>query len=864
MIKQETSFRPGLVILADETGKRIYQHLLTARFLDRLSVARQRCLGFIQLGTDADDPNNTSDKGNAADVQQVTYWLASERETYIQKDPLKEALLDILPQVRQIRSLNAVRGEGYQVPEGALQIAIVGAPRTDQMRAILQKVRDSLDERDADGTGSGVEIQYVLACHPASHDKTQGSLADNVRTLAQSDGITFCYTYGDIAELAYSEEEVCYAAAEALFALICTGITLLSEYVSARRVDPASGSYAYGTLSTALISFPREIARAYCSARMGALLVENWLREIKEATRSGASAQADAQAQQTAFEIGRLLHDGTPLPATHLAGSQLPWVRWLKLKKKAFAGTSANTSQDIAPALWPRVEPVSDDAQEDSTQSGDDQHQRACQKLLQETHALFEKISLSSIQQTRKRSQPWFDAAEAQHKDAHAKRESWQDAANAAWDSATTRATSLIERKVTELWAGGNGLAATVAYIEALDRELQAQKQQAQAAVGADPASPQQAEDQVVKERRARELHLKERAHASQEQVPTLKEWAWLGMIVLPLTLLMLRALFATWNAELRWLLPFAAGIMVVFILFALLFSFGEHRRQVLPVHIEIVNHYRACLIKECKQYEEHKRCEAIERLLLQMLCLKSSFLKARKVAFEETADHLAQALFETPAASRDIFVGYREYFAQNRDDADKALLKIVTITLNNTIFSKEAIIDHKEKFARGGKDCLLWAFQGDANSDIEMNQKFTSLINEYSLGLIDNFLQQHRPEMQYIDAAAYDRLWEGAHARLSHQLGSAQRVAQRPPTYFLCSGKETADWIQKMSGSSPALAGIAVDAATSQDWLLIAALSCCRKFSGASDNDLRSTSDNSGMDAAPDVTTDVVPDPDR
>ncbi|HEY1351690.1 MAG TPA: hypothetical protein VGF67_18885 [Ktedonobacteraceae bacterium] len=260
-------FQPGIAIFADQTSQAVYSYFLS--LIRHMHTPIQHGIGLIHL----------------TDVEQRFYTaqLVSEMNTGVQLDPVSADLSAVLTHL-QTRLLSKEEAEYYHTYialKQPLQLYVIGDTST-QTRELAAELRDF------QAAPSKVEISYLFCCKPQPTKEDLFTRSDDLATWAAEQNIRFSYLYGDVTEdqqRAYSQEDVAYAAALALFTLL---VTDLSSHLRARQQAEQTSTGApqvshCGTLSASLISSPHEHIRQAYAARVGELLLENWQTEVIQA-----------------------------------------------------------------------------------------------------------------------------------------------------------------------------------------------------------------------------------------------------------------------------------------------------------------------------------------------------------------------------------------------------------------------------------------------------------------------------------------------------------------------------------------------------------------------------------------------------
>jgi TIR domain len=435
-IQSEMLFRPSLVIFVDEAGKGIYERLKRICRSVSLEVALWQGIGLIQV---------TDPKSNSAEE------ILLSQDASKNKGALENLVEIVLHRIQSDKTIKNITSAGYSVPNPHTRIYIVGDIASPHIAKALRGVREQLRKDKID-----TSVCYILSATKGlsdiSLDKTFIVSSDQTRDWAQREVPDFCYLYENIRVgpgpyyTFVREEETDYASAEALFALIATGIAEISPLKEETEIKQPIPYYEnIGTLSTSLILFPRESIRRYCGARLSADLVRKQHQDcIKSAVSGQARRELQLKARTTAKDIETWLRDTTPrLGAEDHLGPSL-----LILQQKK--------SQPLEPILDQRMELHS--------------------RLADLTRELFDCFSIKLVTheyQRYKSTRTWPDIAYGRGMKAENSFNAWMIAAKSAWAAATDRIGDEVKQVVDDLLSTkDNGFEGARIYLNELDDQL--------------------------------------------------------------------------------------------------------------------------------------------------------------------------------------------------------------------------------------------------------------------------------------------------------------------------------------------------------------------------------------------------------
>lgn len=479
-------FRPSLIIFVDEEGEHIHNHFNPAKLLASLESPLRPGVGLIRVQVSTDIVS-----ANPEDSLRGVPLPAGDNfpvDMPTEEGPLEYVITETLRGVQLSRRLDALDRAGYPVPEWRTQIYIVGQAESDLMAEVLKIVRRLLDRNNFD-----THVCYVLSGFPLPPKREQNKHAAPQQDATEPDitaqdtiqqnatGTTpsppgampaagigrgnrmpwgdmelanFCYLYEDrmtYPAVAFVTRNECdYAAAAGLFALIATGMTATPQFrqeLDARR-NPTDYD-RIGTLSTSMIMFPRAYVRAYCSAQLGADLMDQWLKDIETGSISGSELDNQrAEARRAVSNIERWLKDSEARPG---ANGDKPL--------SADEGSKWPTLAILRRETLPAEELV------------------RYRRLRDQTRYLFELFSYEAIttahKDTRNRDDLWVRFAVQRAGSAVGVFSKWDQVASTAWKAASGEVCRQVRDTLDSIWPNGsNGIRLARVYIDELDDRL--------------------------------------------------------------------------------------------------------------------------------------------------------------------------------------------------------------------------------------------------------------------------------------------------------------------------------------------------------------------------------------------------------
>ncbi len=443
-------FRPSLLIFVDEVGQRICEHLKAILRVAGLDRVLWQSIALLQFTSGSEHAVSLSLDGQASGEEGAFAQL------------VERALKD----VQASRRIGEIISAGYPVPDPRTQVYIVGDASQDQSARVLKLVQEQLASMACHTLVCSVlhtdQVKRETAGNPLPEMVVAGSVA-NEQVIAN----TFCYLYGE--RLTYpvptfiSQVESYYAAAEALFALIATGLTTEPFFEEAVRggTGPAAGANV-GGLGTCLILCPQVALLEYGSLRLSIEMLDTWLRDLQDG-RFAPSRQREVRASARGLvrSIEGEIQDAQERPLAN---------ETRHLKEDALAFIAGRTQAGLG--ILTRELPVPLARGSASLQEQSDLYQQLygrCQALF----ALFWPRQVRrDYNNQRDHSGSWSTLVSQRAELAVAGYAEWDALATRAWDAVTqhicTELQEFIEKLCTEDEAG-LGLA-TLAIDELEDR----------------------------------------------------------------------------------------------------------------------------------------------------------------------------------------------------------------------------------------------------------------------------------------------------------------------------------------------------------------------------------------------------------
>ena len=270
--------------------------------------------------------------------EDATLHLLRENETAPREGNFRILLGDLLRQVQGDRLKSSIERAGYAVPQPYPQIYIVGHTHADWVSEVARWTNDVLE------TNRHLSfIAYMLIDFPryTGSPLTQFSGPPTISAISNiypplnwippawtrdllPDGdllprVNFCFMYEEAnQDRTYVEEaDIHYAVAQALFALVATGISTTVTFREATGISIITTDLdtRIGSLGTSLIHFPRDAAEQYCSNIHGAAIIRSRIHSTQKPEHTEqAQSKIREQAQLNAEQINTDLSDQNVRP----------------------------------------------------------------------------------------------------------------------------------------------------------------------------------------------------------------------------------------------------------------------------------------------------------------------------------------------------------------------------------------------------------------------------------------------------------------------------------------------------------------------------------------------------------------------
>jgi hypothetical protein len=308
-------FRPTVVLCLDAEGRAVVEWLASLLpSLDQplragvalLSVSDEPAPGGALTGAWLNDAQR-DDADDEPPVPLETCVIEALRGRRAEPGVARSALLR--RGVLDDAVISRVREAGYAVPRGMVVVWVAAAASSPALARVVAATRAALGS-------DGVEGWVLLALtntyplDPAGHQLQEQRCAAQpweallVGGPTTAPPVTFAYlfeTHDERGHFWEGAEQAGYAAAEAIFTLTASGLTLTREYEETlRRSLPrmvAAPQERMSSVATSRLTFPRNEAERYCAYQLGASVLREWTPE-KEARL----APSDERSQETAAD----------------------------------------------------------------------------------------------------------------------------------------------------------------------------------------------------------------------------------------------------------------------------------------------------------------------------------------------------------------------------------------------------------------------------------------------------------------------------------------------------------------------------------------------------------------------------------
>jgi len=436
-------FRPSLIIFVDKTGERICEHFRSIVRITCFDETLHQGIALLQV---------TPGSRSAEPVPIGATFPDFDDDIPTTPDVLEQLVKRAMNSVKLAKRLRDIGDAGYPVPNPRPQVYIVGDANSTELASILQIVREQLA-----ASGFNTLVCYVLSAYQREQQMAGGdmhqlldySLSPLVGTAywAQREVANFCYLYED--QFSYptprsvTEEESHYAAAEALFALISTGITPDPVFDQYMQLSPNLTTYSnVGSLGTSLIIFPHDALLEFCSTRLGITLMRQWLAGLNREVLSEKERQRLQQlAEKAVHTIEQWIIDQ----------DERPFANGIKKSTKDEKEEQASKKRN----LWPRLAILNEDNHPTSPQLLVRQ-KTLLRDLRTRTGTLFRWFWSEDVaeefKKQRRRRDAWTRLVYQRGGKAVEAYYEWDKVASMTWEAAEQRCSAAVKHSIDELW----------------------------------------------------------------------------------------------------------------------------------------------------------------------------------------------------------------------------------------------------------------------------------------------------------------------------------------------------------------------------------------------------------------------------
>ncbi len=402
-------FRPTIILFVGANGANICKHLLT---LGRLMPAELHD-GVALIALD--------DTLFRARLHAGIRPEAEIRDAL----SLAEALHAALRTVQGERTVRAIQRAGHAVPIAHAQIYVVGHTTTQTLPDVIDSIRAALVEPSI-----AANITFLLSDMPQNQDALP-RWRERLFNHGDMPHVDFCYLYEELGRhhTFHRQDDIEYAAAEALFALAATAVPAapVVQQATQKALGVTDVDARIGSLGTSLILFPRPEAERYCTDRLAAELMQTWAEsnlvgEQSETYRVRASEDMETIFRQLADDDDRPGADG------------LPWA-------------------SLASIL----------------------DQRQAEQLERRTAELMSAFDYDQVDSDGHRArESWRAVVQRREGNAIIAFHVWEQVARSAWLAAGNAIAQRIAGTVERLWlAEGEGEPAALSYVQRIDEGVQ-------------------------------------------------------------------------------------------------------------------------------------------------------------------------------------------------------------------------------------------------------------------------------------------------------------------------------------------------------------------------------------------------------
>ncbi|GHO46297.1 hypothetical protein [Ktedonospora formicarum] len=812
-------FRPGLLLFIDDIGRAIYEQFQAILRLAPLDSILCQGIALLHYASDT----------HQAQRLPLTHSLVQDT-TLALPDLLEEAIKE----VQASKCITAITRAGYPVPNPRAQVYIIGDPAHSPLPEVLHIIQTRLAFMKANN----------LVCYVLHTDLETGALPAHLSPHSLHEfptplkplvgNASFCYLYqGELTHptLTFlSENETHYITAEALYALLATGITTEPFFEKIMCGGAVSDAHlCVGSLGTSLILCPHDTILHYCSMRLGIDLLTRWLKNINEPSiPASRSKEIQAGAHNLVSSLAEWIYDTQERPLANgpqrLWHTQRPDIGGRRFPSLAILGRISR------PEAHMQIYSV--------------EYTRLYRCLYERTRALFAcfwpeylyGISRHSINDTNS----WLELISSQASRASMQYKAWNEIATHAWEATTSRIRDEIQATVEQLYLlEDSGFLLAGVYIKELDAWLQqvqayiecwhyehvhdyetalqdfaSRAQISTEMLYASTPEPSQS-DQLSKREMTILQHLEERRKIRQSRVPSPLA---LLLIALPFIFAVLITLPSIYPAAITYM---GIGTIIFTILSG--HSLFAYQRGIAAreAREDILSFYRRYYAYHCELCEDLLRQKLLDELQKQIRILHIH-LDTLTEKLSKVHNHLTKEisiiqtnLFKSPASIHDFLVANGDPLQEKRQNTleDVSEQAHQARTSSPTEDWHHAISSIQRRFLTGL---------------VEQDQNIMTLAPEDLLDYLTAFTHEiARPyctgDLVEIHAAlGKPEVWHAALSQASNQLYQSGSYSAEQYMTFIC-GRE-AD-LQKGSPHFPENA-YPVYISDAHPWLLIATFS--------------------------------------
>lgn len=456
-------FRPSLIICVGETGAFIREHLSPYgsngngqskasrslyHLLANVDEPLQQCIGLLQVKTEGEGANP-----NEAIPFPVLETFPDDPEMPKEPASLEESIYRSIVSVQREWRLLEVKSRGYNAPNTRTQIFIVGEPTSKNMRwmsKILGIVRELTRKYHFESP-----VFYFLNSYHIDKDYSDTLMKPLSKPGLKWSGFeltNFGYLYEHLISYPtptfLTQSEVQYATAEALLALVASGITTMPVFENEMELPSNVEDYAnhIGNFNTSMIQFPRTTVRRFCSSRLASELMQEWSHTLNQSTVSDQQLrELKNQARQRVGDIVSWMGDRQERPAAE--GVQWPSLAILRRPNHPKSEREMNQQRAIH------------------------------NQLIGQTEKLFQVFSQEDVDREYKaqrvKTKTWDEVAYERCGRAVGFYPTWERYAKSAWDVASDRIGAEVKRDIDTLWSRDtNGFENARVFVDELDDQL--------------------------------------------------------------------------------------------------------------------------------------------------------------------------------------------------------------------------------------------------------------------------------------------------------------------------------------------------------------------------------------------------------